>query len=151
MSYAIALHVLAAIIWVGGMFFAVYIQRPAAGELEPAQRVALWGRALERFLRWVWVAVAVLLASGYWMIYAAFGGLGGLPLHLALMHGGGWIMVLIFLHLWFAPYRRFRHALAAGETAEAARQLDRIRMLVTANLYIGLIIAAAAASGRYWP
>ena len=60
-------------------------------------------------------------------------------------------MVLIFLHLWFAPYRRFRRALAAGETAEAGRHLNGIRMLVTVNFYIGLIIAAIAASGRYWP
>ena len=151
MSIAIALHIVAAVIWVGGMFFAVYVQRPAAGPMPPPDRVALWGRALGRFLSWVWIMIAVLLASGYWMIFAGFGGFAKLPLYLNLMQGIGWLMVLVFLHLWFAPYRRFRRALAAGETAEAGRNLDIIRKLVTANLYLGLINAAIGASGPYWP
>ena len=113
MGIAIALHVLAAVIWIGGMFFAVYVQRPAAGALEADVRVALWGRALGRFLPAVWALVAVILGTGYWMVFAAYGGLAGLPIYLKLMHGIGWIMVLLFLHLWFAPYRRFRAALAA--------------------------------------
>ena len=151
MGIAIALHVLAAVIWVGGMFFAVYIQRPAAGALEADIRVALWGRALGRFLPSVWALVVVLMGSGYWMVFAAYGGLAALPLYLSLMHGIGWIMVLVFLHLWFAPYRRFRRALAAGNTADAAKYLNQIRILVTVNFYIGLINAAIGASGRYWP
>ncbi len=150
MSIAITLHVIAAIIWVGGMFFAVYVLRPAAADLEAADRVALWGRALSSFLPTVWVAVMVLLASGYWMIFAAYGGMGQLPTYLALMHGIGWIMVLIFLHLWFAPYRRFRKALAAGDTAEAGRRLNQVRIMVTINFYIGLINTAVGVSGRYW-
>lgn len=151
MSFAIALHIVAAVIWVGGMFFAVYVQRPAAGPMQPPDRVALWGRALGRFLPWVWIMVAVLLASGYWMIFFAFGGLAKLPLYLNLMQGVGWLMVLVFMHLWFAPYRRFRRALAADETAEAGRNLDIIRKLVTTNLYLGLINAVIGASGPYWP
>ncbi|MHA1109300.1 MAG: CopD family protein [Alphaproteobacteria bacterium] len=151
MSIAIAIHIMAAMIWVGGMFFAVYVQRPASGPLEPPDRLALWGRALGRFLPWVWAMIAVLLGSGYWMVFAAFGGLGDLPLYLNLMHGIGWLMVLVFLHLWFAPYRRFRKALAAGEFPEAAGNLDMIRKLVTINLYLGLINGAIGASGPYWP
>lgn len=150
MEFAIALHVLAAILWIGGMFFAVYIQHPAAGELESDIRVALWGRALGRFLPSVWALVVVLLGSGYWMVFAAYGGLAALPLYLTLMHGIGWIMVLLFVHLWFSPYRRFRAALAAGNNTDAAGCLKQIRILVTTNFYIGLINAAIGASGRYW-
>ena len=150
MGIAIALHVLAAVIWIGGMFFAVYVQRPAAGALEADVRVALWGRALGRFLPAVWALVAVILGTGYWMVFAAYGGLAGLPIYLKLMHGIGWIMVLLFLHLWFAPYRRFRAALAADNTADAGKYLNQIRILVTINFYIGLITVAIGASGRYW-
>ncbi len=150
MGIAIALHVLAAVIWVGGMFFAVYIQRPAANELAADIRVALWARALGRFLPAVWALVAVLLGSGYWMVFAAYGGLAALPLYLSAMHGIGWIMVLLFLHLWFAPYRRFRAALVAGNTPDAGKYLNQIRILVTVNFYIGLINVAIGASGRYW-
>jgi uncharacterized membrane protein len=66
------------------------------------------------------------------------------------MHGLGWVMVLVFLHLWFAPYARFRKALAANDVPEAGKQLNSIRLLVTANLYLGLVNAVVGASGRFW-
>jgi uncharacterized membrane protein len=62
----------------------------------------------------------------------------------------GILMVLIFLHLYFAPWKRFRMALDAGNNAAAAAQLNQIRILVTINLVLGLITAAIGSSGRYW-
>jgi uncharacterized membrane protein len=59
-------------------------------------------------------------------------------------------MMLIFLHLYFAPWKRFRAAIAAGDTAAAAAQLNQIRILVTINLALGLITVAIGSSGRYW-
>jgi uncharacterized membrane protein len=66
------------------------------------------------------------------------------------MHGIGWLMVLIYLHLWFAPYKRFKAALDAGEPPKAAASLNQIRWIVTTNLALGLINAVIGASGRYW-
>ncbi len=149
-SLMIALHALAAIVWVGGMAFALTVLRPAAGPLEPPQRLALWQRVFGRFFVWVWAAAIVLPATGLWLIFFRHGGFADLPFHLHLMHGIGWIMVLIFLHLWFVPYRRFKTALAANDPPAAAGALDRIRILVATNLTIGLINAAIGASGRYW-
>lgn len=150
MSLAIALHILSAIVWVGGMFFALLVLRPASGSLEPEDRLPLWGRTFEKFFPWVWTAIAVLLSSGYWMIFGFFGGMDKLPIYLHLMQGIGWLMILIFLHLWFAPYRRFKKALTAGEFPDAARYLNQIRLLVTTNLVLGLINAMIGASGAYW-
>ena len=79
-----------------------------------------------------------------------WGGFAGLPLHINLMHGLGLITIAVYLHLWFAPYRRFRAALAAGDIPAAGKQLNTIRLLVTANLYIGLITAVIGATGRHW-
>ena len=149
-SVAIALHLLAAVIWVGGMFFAIMVLRLAAGELDPPVRAPLWGRVFGKFFPWVWTSVVVLVVTGYWLIFTVWGGLGTLPLHGHLMHGIGWIMIAIYLHLWFAPYRRFRAALASGNIPEAGAQLNQIRILVTTNLVIGLINAAIGSSGRYW-
>ena len=43
MALALALHVIAAVIWVGGMLFAHMMLRPvAAAQLEPPQRLTLW-------------------------------------------------------------------------------------------------------------
>ncbi len=150
MATAVSLHILAAIVWIGGKSFAILVLRPAAGALEPPERLALWRRIFRRFFPWVWLAVVVLLATGYWMIFEGFEGFAHLPLYIHLMHGIGWLMALIFLHLWFAPYKRFKAALDAGEAPEAAASLNQIRWIVTANLVLGLINAAVGASGRYW-
>ena len=149
-SVALALHLLAALVWVGGMFFAIMVLRLAAGEMEPAVRVPLWGRVFAKFFRWVWMAVAVLLATGYWMIFAVWGSFGTLPFYGHLMHGIGWIMIAVYLYLWLAPYKRFRTALNAGDIPGAGQQLNRIRQLVTTNLAIGLINAVIGSTGRYW-
>ena len=78
MGLAIALHVLSAVIWVGGMFFAYMAMRPAVVEVvEASQRGVLWSRTLERFFRWVWLSVVLLLVTGYWMIFSVFGGMAG--------------------------------------------------------------------------
>jgi uncharacterized membrane protein len=66
------------------------------------------------------------------------------------MQGLGILMMLLFLHLYFAPWRRFRMAVARQDWAESARQLGRIRTIVTINLVLGLVVAAIGGSGRYW-
>lgn len=49
-SLAYTLHVLAALIWVGGMFFAWMILRPAAmAALEGPARLKLWANVFQRF------------------------------------------------------------------------------------------------------
>ena len=149
-SIALILHILSAIVWVGGMFFALLVLRPASGPLDPPARLALWGRVLGRFFPWVFAAVALLLLSGYAMVFAVFGGFARIGLHIHLMQGIGIVMVLIFLHLYFAPWKRFRVALAGGDNPRAAAQLNQIRILVMVNLVLGLITAAVGASGRCW-
>ena len=150
MVTAVSLHILATIVWIGGMFFAVLVLRPAAGPLEPPDRLALWRRVFARFFPWVWLSLVVLLGTGNWMIFEGFEGFAHLPLHIHLMHGIGWLMALIYLHLWFAPYKRFKAALDAGEPPVAAACLNQIRWIVTTNLALGLINAVIGASGRYW-
>jgi uncharacterized membrane protein len=150
MIIGLLFHILAAVIWVGGMFFAHQMLRPAAGALEPPQRLALWRRVFSRFFPWVWASVVALLASGYAMVFLGFGGFGrvGLPVH--IMQGLGIIMMLAFAHLYFAPWRRFRAAVDAGEFPAAAKQLDQIRLIVTFNLVLGLVVVVVGATGRYW-
>ncbi len=150
MSIAIGIHVLAAIIWVGGMFFAHIILRPAVADLEPAQRLSLFRQLFKRFFLWVWVSIAALLASGYWIVFAVYNGFASLPVYSHLMNGIGWLMFLLFLHLWFALYRKFKQAMAADDTAEVARRLGQIRLIVTVNLVLGLINSVVGASGIYF-
>ena len=149
-SISLILHALSAVVWVGGMFFAHQVLRPAAATLEPGPRLALWSRVLGRFFAWVFAAVILLLLTGYTMVFAVLGGFAKIGLHIQLMQGIGILMVLLFLHLYFAPWRRFRAAVARQDWAEGGRQLGQIRTIVTVNLVLGLIVVAIGSSGRYW-
>jgi uncharacterized membrane protein len=146
----VAFHVVAAVIWVGGMFFALMILRPSTGPLDPPTRLALWQRVFARFFPWVWGAVAVLLISGFAMVIWGFGGFAKIGTYVHLMMGLGIIMMLIYAHLYFAPWQRFRRAVAAGEWPVAAKYIDQIRLLVTINLVLGLITVVVGAAGRYY-
>jgi uncharacterized membrane protein len=150
MIVGLALHILAAVIWVGGMFFAYVALRPSAGALEPALRLPLWHRVFGRFFPWVWASIVALLASGYFMVFAGFGGFRGVGLHVHVMQTTGILMMMLFLHLFYAPWKRFRRAIAAGDLAAAGKNLEQIRILVATNLILGLVTVIVGASGRYW-
>ena len=141
------LHVLGVVVWVGGMFFAYMALRPvAAQQLEPPQRLKLWQGVLQRFFFWVWLAVALILVSGSYMMWQ----LGGMsaPLHVYTMMLLGLIMMLIFVHVYFAPFRRLQRSIAVQDWATAGTALNQIRIMVAANLTLGLITIAVAAFGQ---
>lgn len=147
---ALLLHVWSAVIWVGGMFFAWMVLRPvAAGQLEAPARLALWNGVFRRFFPWVFAAIAMLLATGYWMVLFFYGGFGNVGLYVHLMHWSGYAMILIFLHVYFAPTRRLAAAVAATDWPAGGRQLAQIRRLVGINLLLGLAVIAIASGGRH--
>jgi uncharacterized membrane protein len=132
------------------MFFAHQVLRPSAMALEAALRLELWSRVLGRFFLWVIAAIVLLLATGLAMVFSVFGGFAHLPGYVQLMMGLGIVMMLLFLHLYFAPWRRLRAAVARRDWAEGGRQLGQIRAIVTINLVLGLVTIAAASGGGYW-
>lgn len=148
MSIAIALHTLAAVVWVGGMFFAYVCLRPAVGALEPPARCRLWREALGRFFAFVWACVAVLLITGYAMI-PVFGGMKAVGLHVHLMQGLGILMMLLFMHVQFGPFRKLKLAVAAQDWPDAGKQVGRIRPVVAINLVLGVVVVLVAAGGRW--
>ena len=150
MSYSIALHLLAAVIWVGGMIFAHNSLRPAAVQvLEPPLRLELWVQVFRRFFVLVWLSIAIILATGYWMLFNYFGGFAGAGLHIHIMHGGGILMVMIYLHVFFSPYRRLKQAVIIQDYPLAAAQLNQIRKMVGLNILIGLLVITVGSAGRY--
>jgi uncharacterized membrane protein len=149
MAIALTLHILAAVVWVGGMFFAYLALRPAAARLEPPQRLPLWVDTFARFFPWVWAAVILLPATGYWLILFVFEGFANAGAHVHVMQATGWIMIAVFLHLYFAPFRRLKKATAAADWPAAGKQLAQIRRLVAFNLALGLVTVAVATGGRY--
>ena len=149
-ALALTLHILGAVVWVGGMFAAYVCLRPAAGALEGPQRLQLWRNFFAKFFPWVWVSVLLLLASGFWMMLTTFGGFAGAALYIHLMMGIGLLMVALFVWLFHGPWLKFKRAVDAKDWPAAAGHLNRIRQIIMINLPLGLIVVVIGGSGRFW-
>ena len=149
MAILITLHLLAAVIWVGGMFFAYQCLRPvAATQLKPPLRLPLWSDTFQRFFVWVWIAIVLLIGTGHSMI-AQFGGMANVGLHVHLMLGSGYLMIGLFMHVYFVPYKRLKQATTEQDWPEAGRHLNQIRKIVAINLTLGILTIIVATAGRY--
>lgn len=136
------LHLAAGIVWLGGMTLLLWAVRPAAiALLAPEQRLPLLERVLARFFVAVWVAIAILLASGFWMFGSADMKLAPRGWH--AMAGLGVLMCLIFAHLYFAPFRRLQRAVHAQDWPLAGRALAQIHLFVRINFTLGWLAVLA--------
>ena len=135
-----AVHVLSAVIWVGGMFFAYLVLRPALAVLEPPQRIALHTQVFQRFFKIVWHVMPLLILSGFAIIFGTFGGMAGVRWNVHAMLLLGLVMAGVFAALYFGPYRTFRDS-------PGPVPLDAIRKLIGVNLALGLLTTAIAVLG----
>ena len=134
---ALFLHILSAVVWVGGMFFAHFCLRPAMSDVSPQLRLPLWEAVFARFFVWITVAIVVLLATGGYLM-SHFGGAQA-PWPVMAMAGVGVLMMLIFGHIRFALYPRLRRAVQSQKWPDGARAIGGIRMMVTINLVLGIV------------
>ncbi len=142
-----AVHVLAALVWVGGMFFAWMVLRPAAVQaLDAPARLKLWVEVFRRFFLWVWVAVVLLPVSGVGMMHMRFAGFDGAPRYVHIMMGLYIAMLALFLRVNALQLPELRRAIAAEDWPTGGAVLGRIRRLVGINLLLGLFLVAIAAA-----
>ncbi len=149
------LHVLAIVVWIGGMVFSHFFLRPALAPLDPPVRLRLMHDVLGRFFRVVLVASLVTLASGIWMLgrvakqVVQSGGRFEMPLAWTVMAVLGVAMVAIFMHIRFALYRRLDRAVLASDWAAGGASLAQIRTWVSINLGLGVVVLVVAL--MRWP
>jgi uncharacterized membrane protein len=136
------LHLSAGIVWLGGMTVLLVAVRPVAiAQLAPPERLPLMAAVLGRFFALVWASIALLLVSGGWMFASADLSLAPRGWH--AMAGLGSLMCVIFAHLWFAPFRRLKRAVAQADWPVAGRALGQIHPLVVINFCLGWLAVAA--------
>jgi uncharacterized membrane protein len=136
------LHLAGAIFWMGGMAFLVLALRPAlhAG-WTPPQRLPLMVQVLRRFFMVVAGSIVLLLATGVPLLLEVPGGQAPRGWH--VMAGLGVLMVLVFGHIVFGPWKRAVRAVEAQDWPEGGKRMNQIAMLVKANLGIGWVAIAA--------
>ena len=139
-------HLLAVIIWVGGMFFAHFFLRPAVQGLQPSDRVMLMHGVLQRFFAWVLVLAVVVLVSGIGMIgsihamAAQAGGTFNMPINWMVMSILGVVMMAVFGHIRFALFKRLDTAVKSKDWPAGGKALESIRKWVSLNLARGRVI-----------
>lgn len=147
-STLLLVHLLAIVVWVGGMFFALFCLRPAAiAVLPPPLRIPLLHAALGRFFKIVVMAITLVLATGMTMVFTV--GMKNMPVAWQWMIGLGAVMMAIFFHIRAAAFARLGRCLQSQNWPAAARHLEQIRLGVMLNLAIGLSIIAVMKLGRY--
>lgn len=143
-------HLVAAILWMGGMAFMLLALRPAAlAVMDPQSRARLMGAVWRRFFLIVIVSIVALFTTGTNLYTTAFRatkaatGSGSVPLGWNLMLVIGIVMMLIFGHIYFAGFRQFKRAVAAAEWPVAAKAAAQIQTLVLVNFVLGWAAIAA--------
>lgn len=140
MHLLLFLHVAAAIFWMGGMAFMVLALRPVLHQqLEPPLRLRLVTAVLARFFVVVAISIAVLLVTGLVLLMRT----PSAPPGWHAMAGLGSVMMLIFGHIWFVPFKRLKSAVAGANWAEGGKYAGQVTLLAKINLGIGWLAIAA--------
>lgn len=140
------LHLLALIVWLGGMAFAHFFLRPAAAQLPPPQRLPLMRDVLQRFFAAVLIAIVLILVSGLGMIglvhqmAAQAGAKAPMPVSWIVMAVLGLVMMAVFGHIRFALFKRLNAAVDAKDWPAGGKAMDQIRKWVALNLALGTVI-----------
>ena len=149
-DYAKLLHLIAGIVWLGGMTFMLFALRPAAvAAMEPQARAVLMGHVWQRFYALVLAAIVVLFATGTHLYTATFRaaklatGTGGVPLGWNVMLVLGLAMMLVFGHIYFASFKKYKRAIAAAQWPLAAQAGGLIHKMTMLNFTLGWLAILA--------
>lgn len=149
LAIPLALHQIATIVWIGGMFFAHFALRPTIRQtLEPPARIQVALGVFRRFFPWVWASIVTLWISGLWIAIEVFQKTVGLHVH--VMIGIALVMTLVFIYLYVVPYRKMRDSVEDENWRRASAKFSGIRKLMALNLVLGLTTATVAVTGPHW-
>jgi copper resistance protein D len=150
----VTLHVFAALLWLGGMFFFALVGAPVLRKIEPASlRAELFRRLGERFRGIAWIAIGVLLVTGtlnlhfrgllQWDVLSS-GPFWATPYGRAL----AWKLGAVTVMLVVSTLHDFLLGPAASRmdpgSAEAAAARRRASWLARVNALAGVIVVVAA-------
>lgn len=131
------LHLIATVIWIGGMFFNIFVLRPSLGIIEQGQRVKLGYTVLKRFLPFAWISIITLFISGIF--------LGSNDTLIFTKHIIVLFMVLIVAIISFILFPKltsivFQDKIQNEQRKELIKINGKIVLLVKINLILGILV-----------
>jgi uncharacterized membrane protein len=150
MIVGLAIHIVSAILWIGGLSMALVILKPGVLAVDGQMRLAIWHREFTFVLPWSWVCIAALVLSGFAMVFIGFGELTQPPVHIRWMMGLGLLAVGIYAYFQYRLWRHFRRLMLGSDWTAAERVITKIRWLLGSVMLLGLAAAIAGSAGRYY-
>jgi uncharacterized membrane protein len=145
------IHLVAAVVWIGGMaFLSLVLMPPLTREPLAAHRAVLIQIVSRRFRVLVWVSIAVLLVSGMMLLSGRVPSLlvpEGWPLLAQVKVGLVLVLILLTaLHdFWLGPLvSRLLHDVPTTRTATARWLIRLSPWIARAGLVLGLAVLLAA-------
>ncbi|MEN3027736.1 MAG: hypothetical protein ABDH29_00570 [Aquificaceae bacterium] len=120
------LHLLFAMVWIGGMVYSLLFLRPSLKELaQEEQRQRFLKSVFSRFFSAVWLSLLVLFLTGMGLWHGYRKDFSENPLFHAKLFLFA-LMTLVFVYLYFFLFRRGK--------------LSQVPNLVAVNLILGLLV-----------
>jgi len=146
----VTLHILAALLWLGGMFFLALVGAPVLRTVEPpALRVTLFRQIGQRSRRWGWISIGILLVTGTTNLWArgflapALTG-GGAFWGTALGHALAWKLSAVGIMVAASTLHDFVLGPMASRTDVTSPRRERIRraaaLLARMNAVVGVVL-----------
>lgn len=140
MDLAKLIHLVAAILWMGGMAFMILALRPAAvARLQPPDRLELMRAIWKRFFAIVMASIVALFATGSTLYATAFravkaaSGDGAVPLGWNVMVVLGLLMMALFGHIYFVGFARFKRAVRLQDWPMSGKAATQIHTFMLIN------------------
>ncbi|HUG06372.1 MAG TPA: hypothetical protein VMQ78_07515 [Candidatus Limnocylindria bacterium] len=155
------LHVLAAILWIGGGFYTLLVQLPAVLAAPPAARGPVMAQLAPRQVFYILRVAELTIATGFLNLFAS-----GRAQQLEEPFGSRWAAVIllgsllaiglyVLIRVTVVPWTRRMLALGpkaaagdAGAAAEAGSLLSRIRTVGRVQVAVGVLIILAMVMAR---
>jgi copper resistance protein D len=150
----VTVHVLAAMFWLGGMFFLAAVGAPVLRSVQPPElRTELFRRLGEQFRLVGWIAIAILIVTGFLNLQ-----LRGMLRGDVLLSGAfwttpygmslGWKLGAVTGMLVLQAIHDFSVGPAASRLAPGSADMVRVRrhaaLLARASAVLGLVVVIAA-------
>ena len=134
----VTLHLLAVVVWIGGMIFLGLVITPVLRGRSPGERATLLHVVGRRFLKIGWMALGILLVTGptLWALL----GFRITPVLIAKLALVAVILLLSLLHDFFLGPRLVAELQKGGEGEETLRLRRRVALLARLNTLFAIIV-----------
>jgi uncharacterized membrane protein len=147
MTILYPIHIVAIIVWLGGLFLLVAALGPTKDSHDAS--VAAREAVLSRYMPWGGASLLTIIATGIIIVRLRFGGFDGVP----TLHRWNMLIgipaIVVYGYAQLVAYRACHRAADRGDWPAVTTHLRRVRALAAAVLTLGLASSVVSAAARF--